>query len=237
MTAAWAGRRVRGTVAAAATLTVVGGLLALGAHGGYPAARPGLLSGSAWLPSAQVGQLTLLDGASAEVAAQVPVAEPGNSIDAVQQGSTAFVVNRTAGVLRRVDGATFDVSRSVELIPGARAGLRAFAGPGALYALDADRGVLAEADPQNLTGRGDPVSMAARVATQASSIDDAGRLWVLDGETGNLDWVKDGQRHTRQKVVAPGTGLLTLAGGRPVVVDQRDHSAVLLDPGSSAGGH
>src|SRR2546421_892924 len=223
---------LRSLVAGAAVVSVVGAVGLLGVHDGFPATRPRLMSGTAWLASSSVGQLTLLDGSSAEVAAQVQVASRGNGLDAVQQGSTAYVVNRSTGALRRVDGATFEVSEPVTPVPGAKDGLRAFAGPHALYALDATSGVLAQADPQTLAARGKPVSMAARVAGQTASIDDGGRLWVLDGDTGNLEWIKDGQRHTRERMAGPGTGLLALADGRPVVIDQQRRTAALVDPAS-----
>ncbi|OLE20943.1 MAG: hypothetical protein AUG44_29160 [Actinobacteria bacterium 13_1_20CM_3_71_11] len=144
------------------------------------------------------------------------------------------MVNRSTGALRRVDGATFQVSDPVTPVPGATDGLRAFAGPHALYALDATSGVLTEADPQTLAARGNPVSMAAPLAGQSATIDDGGRLWILDGETGNLQWIKDGQRHSRDRLAAPGTGLLTLADGKPVVVDQARRTAVLVDPASGS---
>src|SRR5206468_2767306 len=118
-----------------AVVVVGGALVVAGATGGYSAQRPRLLSGAAWLASTQVGQLTLLDGASAETAAQVRVAPPGDQLDVVQQGSSAYAVNRSAGVIRRVDGATFEVTPPVSPLPGARAGLRAFAGPNAVYAV------------------------------------------------------------------------------------------------------
>jgi hypothetical protein len=223
---------VRSLFAVSTVLAVVGVIGLLGVHDGFPATRPRLMSGTAWLASSQVGQLTLLDGSSAEVAAQVQVANRGNGLDTVQQGATAYVVNRSTGALRRVDGATFQVSDAVNPVPGATDGLRAFAGPHALYALDTTSGVLTEADPQTLTARGNPVSMAARLAGQSAIIDDAGRLWILDGETGNLEWIKDGQRHSRDRLAAPGTGLLTLADGKPVVVDQVQRTAVLVDPTS-----
>src|SRR5205823_2204042 len=104
---------IRSLTAGTTVLVALGAVGVAGARGGYPTDRPHLLSGSAWLASSQVGQLTLLDGSSAEVAAQVPVAKPGDSIDAVQQGSTAYVVNRTAGSVRRVDGSTFAVTKPV----------------------------------------------------------------------------------------------------------------------------
>src|SRR5262245_48166697 len=84
-----------------AVVVVVGGLAVAGTSEGYPAQRPQLLSGAAWFASTQVGQLTLLDGASAETAAQVRVASPGDQLDVVQSGSPAYAVNRSAGVIRR----------------------------------------------------------------------------------------------------------------------------------------
>src|SRR2546421_76992 len=76
MTAAWAGRRGRGTVAAAATLTGVGGLLAPGAHGGDPAPPPTPLSRAAGLPPPPGGQPPPLPRPPGRVAAPGPGAPP-----------------------------------------------------------------------------------------------------------------------------------------------------------------
>jgi PKD domain/Divergent InlB B-repeat domain len=217
-------------LAGTASVAGVAAMLAGGLHAGYPADRPRLLSGAAWLTTAQTGQLTLLDGSSAEVAAQVQVGQPGDRIDVVQQGSTAYAVNRSAGTIRRVDPATFQPGTAVTPIPDARAGLVAFAAAGSLVALDTYRGLLARADPGTLAGRGTPVSLASRVAPEATALDDAGRLWLLDPGTGDLVWVAGGDRHRRRGVTTPGAGLLTFAGGYPVVVDTRQGSAAVLDP-------
>src|SRR5436190_4511689 len=91
----------RPVTAGAGAMVLAAGTAWAATTGGYPANRPNLLSGAAWLASAQVGQVSLLDGSTAEVAAQVNVARPGDRIDVVQQGSTAYVVNRTDGSLRR----------------------------------------------------------------------------------------------------------------------------------------
>jgi PKD repeat protein len=218
-------------------VAVVAVPLVFGIRGGYPASQPRLLSGAAWLASAQSGQLTLLDGASAEVAAQVSVAPKGDELDVVQHGSTAYAVDRTTGSIRRVDGATFEPSRPVIPLPGAGDGLRAFAGNEALFAMDARRGVLAEADPRTLAGRGGTMSLVAQVDTQAATIDDAGRLWVLDAGTGDLVRIANGQRQTRRGAAAPGTGLLTIAHGEPVLVDTAKRTATTLDPDSGAPDH
>src|SRR2546423_13687281 len=134
--------RVGGLAVGIVTLGVVVAAGVVGARGAYPADRPRLLSGAAWLASTQVGQLTLLDGSSAEVAAQVGVAPPGNQLDVVQQGSVAYSVDRTAGTIRRVDGSTFEPTPAAQPLADARDGLRAYAGPDVLYLLDTRRGGL-----------------------------------------------------------------------------------------------
>ncbi len=226
-------RFVRALLGAVGTAVIVAGLVLFGARG-YPTTRPHLLPGTAWLVSSQVGQVTLLDGSSAEVAAQVPVAPPGTGLTVVQQGSTAYAVNGTAGSVRRIDGATFAVSPAVVPIPEAGAGLDVFVGPDVLYALDTRRGVLTGADPRTLAARGGPVSLSAQVPAQAAAFDDAGRLWLLDNATGELIWVRDGQRHSRRGAVRPGAGMLVLAGGAPVLVDPAGRTAALLDPRTGA---
>src|SRR5436305_11045233 len=172
--------RVRAAVGAGLVAALVGTALVAGAKGGFPATRPRLLSGAAWLASVQVGQLTLLDGSSAEVAAQVSVAAPGERLDVVQQAATGYAVNRSTGTIRRVDGATFAVTDPARPLPAAGDGLRAFAAPDTLYALDTRRGLLTGADPQTLTPRGTPVPLAASVSGQAAALDEQGHLWVLE---------------------------------------------------------
>src|SRR6266511_3566374 len=193
------------------------------------------LSGAAWLVSTQVGQVTLLDGSTAEVAAQVPVAPPGTRLDVVQQGANAYAVNRTAGSVRRVDGGTFTVSQPAIPLPNAGDGLQALAAPGVLYALDTSRGVLTSADPLTLATRTAPVPLATPVTGESAVLDEAGRLWVLDGASGSLVWIDHGQRHIRQGLAGPG-GILVLAGSAPVVVDLARHVALTLDPESADTG-
>jgi PKD domain-containing protein/List-Bact-rpt repeat protein len=232
-----AGRGVARSVAAGLAMVVaVGGLVLAGIGNGYPVTRPRLSSGAAWLVSGRVGQLTLLDGSSVEVAGQVQVAEPGAGLDVVQQGSSAYVVDRSRGAVRRVDGATFEAGTPASPLPGARAGLRVFAGPDGVYTLDAEHGVLAETDPRTLARRGQLVPLSARVDPQGSVLDDAGRLWVLDGETGDLVWLDHGQRHVRPAAATAGAGMLTLAGGTPVLVDTARRTATLIDPATGTAG-
>jgi len=220
-----------------AGLALAGAVLAAGLSDGYPATRPRLMSGAAWLASAQVGQLTLLDGSSAEVAAQVQVAPPGGGLDVVQQGQTAYAVDRAAGSIRRVDGATFALTPPVVPIPDAGPDLHAFAGPDALYALDAGRGVLTTADVRTLAKLAGPMSLASRVGPQSATLDGAGRLWLLDAATGDLVWFDGSHRQVRSGAAAPGVGLLTQAGGVPVLVDLARRTAEVLDRGSGTTSH
>jgi hypothetical protein len=213
---------------------VVIGLTVAGARTGYPVTQPRLLSGAAWLASGQVGQLTLLDGASAEVAAQVRVAAPGDRLEVVQQGPTAYAVDRTAGSIRRVNGTTFEVSPPVVPIPDARDGLRAFAGSDSLYALDTNRGVLTGADPVTLAPLGKLLPIAAQVDARSTVLDGDGRLWMLDPATGDLIWTENSRRHVRRGLAPAGAGLLTLAGGNPVLVDTQHHTATTIDPHTGA---
>src|SRR2546423_3986040 len=198
--------RARATVGAGLVVALVGTALVAGAKGGFPATRPRLLSGAAWLASVQVGQLTLLDGSSAEVAGQVSVATPGARLEVVQQGSAAYGVDGSTGSVRRVDGATFRVSTRVVPVPQARDGLRVFAGARALYAVDTARGVLAELDPRTLVARGRPLSLSTGIGDQAATVDSGGRLWLLDTEKGDLSWFAGGRRHDRRGAASPGAG-------------------------------
>ena len=224
--AVWAGTVGIGAAGALAVVAFAGS-----GHG-YPEQNVNLLSGSAWLASSQAGQVTLLDGASDEVAAQVQIAQPGHTIDVVQQGPNAYAIDRTAGTLRRVDGATFALTPPADPIPGAQSGLTAFADPHALYALDTQRGLLATSDPRTLTPDGPPISLAAQLSTNSATLDDAGRLWLIDNTTGDLTMVDGGQRETQRGVARPGHSLLTLVNGNPVVVDTVDRKAITVDPSS-----
>lgn len=97
------------------TVTVV---IIVGAGHGYPQQQSAMGSGAAWLVPAKVGQLALLDGTSAEVAAQVQVAPAGDAITVVQQGSTAYAIGRTAGTVRRVNGASKGFHEQCTMPPG-----------------------------------------------------------------------------------------------------------------------
>ena len=235
--AAFSGSRKRAMRTGSYGLGAVGAVglaVFLGAGHGYPVQNVHLLPGSAWLASSAAGQVTLLDGASAEVAAQVQAAPAGHVLDVVQQGSTAYAIDETAGTLRRVDGATFSLTAPATPIKGATSGLTAFADPHQVYALDTQRGLLTTADPHTLATTGAQLSLAAQLSAGAATLDDAGRLWLVDGATGDLTRVADGTSEVHRSVAAPGKDLLALVNGKPVVVDTAGRKAVTVDPANGS---
>jgi hypothetical protein len=213
-------------------ILVPAGAAAAGIDQGYPAAQVPLRAGVAWLASNQVGQLTLIDGSAAEVAARVTVGRPGSSLLALQQGADGYAVNRSDGSIVRVDGATFATVRRDGLLPRARDELRAFPAGDSLYALDGRRGTLAAADPRTLVARQRPVTLAAGVEPDASAVDGTGQVWTLDPVGGGLVWSAGGERRARPRAGTPGASMLTTVGGQPVLVDLARRRAELLDPGS-----
>jgi len=225
-------RVVRVGTVAVAVAAVVAGVMIVGLDRGYPAQQVRLLSGAAWLASSQVGQVTLLDGSSAEVAAQLQVAPPGNTLNVTQQGSTAYAIDRTAGTIRRVDGATFELTPPGSPIPDAHGGLTGFAGEDTLYTLDTERGLVTETDPRTLAARGQPLSLAAQLGTGSATVDDAGRLWIIDSATGDLASIAQGHRDIHRDTAKPGRSELILASGGPVVIDYTDRKAIVVDPDS-----
>ncbi|WP_132123659.1 InlB B-repeat-containing protein [Actinocrispum wychmicini] len=217
-------------VAGLAAVLVAGGVAVIGLTQGNDVRSARLLSGSAWLASAKVGQITLLDGASAEVSAQVKVAGPGDALTVVQQGSTAYTVDQSTGTIRRVDGATFTATPPAAPIADVHgSGLSVVAGPSSLYTLDTTRGLLASTDPKTLDRRGEMLSVAGRLAAGTVTVDDTGTLWAVDTVTGDVNRVAGQDRTIRPGVVKPGNSVITIADGHPVIVNLTDHKAVSLD--------
>ncbi|MBP2326744.1 PKD repeat protein [Kibdelosporangium banguiense] len=190
-----------------------------------------LHAGAIWVASDEVGQLTLLDGASAEVAAQVQVDQPRTDLHVVQQGATGYALNRAQGSVVRVDGATLATSRPMSPVKGAAGQLAVFPTPHALYSLDTARGLLAKADPETLEPQGDPASLPAG---DSAMMDPDGRLWSLDQRTGDLIWFSDGTSHSRPQAHTPGKSRLAFTDGAHALLDAGRGAMELLDPDTGA---
>ena len=172
------------------------------------------------MASSAVGQLTLIDGGTAEVAARVAVAEPGGDVASVQDGTVGFALDRTLGVVRRVDPATFVAAPGVEVIEGARGELSAHPSRELMYVVDHTRGRVGVADGRALSSlRGEVQSLAEPVGS--SIVDDGGRLWVLGGSTGDLTWFDGTEREVRPGAVEdPGDAELVVVDGAAAVVER-----------------
>ncbi|MET0238226.1 MAG: PASTA domain-containing protein [Kibdelosporangium sp.] len=206
------------------------GVVLLGMNEGHPAQDVRLLSGAAWLASGRVGQVSLLDGSSAEVSAQVQVAPAGSVVDVVQAGTHAYAVDQSARTIRRIDGATFQVSPPEAPLGDAQS-MTAFAGSGKLYVVDTRRGLIVNADPATGRALSRPTNFVAQIAPNTTGIDSDGRLWVADNTSGALFTVENGETARQMPgVTRSGRSILTMSGGKPVVVDPESREVLIIDP-------
>ena len=198
--------------------SVLGGLVARG--DASPPAELDLRGGGAWVASSTVGQLTLIDGGTAEVAARVQVAEGTTDLGAVQDGNVGYALDVGQGTVRRVDPATFVAAPPVEVIEGAHHDLTLHPSGDLMYVVDHERGKVAVTDSRSLSSlKGDVESLAEPVSS--SVVDGSGRLWTLGQGTGDLVWFDGTDRHVRRAVADdPGDTQLVVIDGQPALVDR-----------------
>ncbi|SFQ99709.1 Alpha-tubulin suppressor [Lentzea waywayandensis] len=218
-------RHVR--VALAVVAVLAGAVLVVGP--GYETSQARMYSGAVWLASGRVGQATLVDGASAEVKAQVSVDRPSTALSVTQQGGGALVLNEKTGLLRRVDGPTEQVSPQVSVLP-ASDGLVVLPSPDAPRVIDVHSGVVAVVDPVTLAPRGEPERLAETIRPGSAVVDGEGRVWAIDDTTGEVVWLSEGKR--RNRATTTKNGLLTITRGLPALVDPEHGTAQLLHTGT-----
>ena len=215
-------------LAASLAVCVAATIVIAGLQRGHPANRPDLLVGAVWLASSAVGQVTLVDGLTAEVAAAARVTKDGGRIVVRQQGQNAYVLDLDGQVIR-VDGGT--LSRRRQPSPTiVRAGAGVFATRDAVYVLDPQRTQVRTADPVDLSPRGQSL---APDESRASAATDGHRLWVLDRNDGALARFTPGRVspwRTRPSIgrAALGSTRLAMTGSDPIVVNAATRTAYLL---------
>jgi PKD repeat protein len=212
-------------VALASVAAMAAAVLVVGP--GYETSQARMFSGAVWLSSGRVGEVTLVDGATSEVKARVPVASAGAVLDVTQQPGAAFVLDATTGGLSRVDSATERVTQPVPVLP-ASDGLVVLSSQDALHVVDVHSGMTVAVDPATLTRRGEPERLAEAIRPGNVGVDGNGRVWAIDDTTGDLVRFGGGQRRIRS--AATKNGHLTITGGRPALVDPQRGTAELLDP-------
>ncbi|HKE76812.1 MAG TPA: PKD domain-containing protein, partial [Acidimicrobiales bacterium] len=193
-----------------------------------PPARLRLHGGAAWVASSTVGQLTLIDGSTAEVVARAAAARPGDDLASAQDGAAGFGLDRDEGAIVRVDPATQEPGLPVRVMPGARGDLSVHPHGDRLYVVDHTRGRVAVADAATLARRGALRSLAEPAAD--SVVDGAGRLWALGAHSGDLTWFDGDHRGSRRRAVPdPASASLTVVAGRAAVVERGARVVRTLD--------
>src|SRR6478609_9208057 len=114
---------------------------------GYAPASVQVFASRAWLTSPVVGQIALVDGSVAEVAARIDLHRAGHDLLVAQSAAHAIVADRSDGSLQRVNGATFEVSEPTYPFGRNPTSLNVFLGGGAAYAMDEQRGIVINVDP------------------------------------------------------------------------------------------
>src|SRR5688572_14739196 len=99
---------------------------------GYQDTRVSLSSGTAWLTSPGQSLVTLVDGPSELVLGSVRT--DGRVDRVVPVGSSALLLDDTAGTVTRVDGGTYDLAGPFEFATGP---VTVVAGQDAAYVIDA----------------------------------------------------------------------------------------------------
>ncbi|TDV43164.1 PKD domain-containing protein [Actinophytocola oryzae] len=228
------GPRLRRATAGIVAVAMVFGIVVSWDSPWDPVPGVRLHAGAAWVASNAIGQLTLLDGASAEVAAGVPLGRSGGALHTAQRGGTGYALDSGRGLVFRIDGATLTFARKRSPVATGHDGLAVFPTPHAFLILDTRRGLLATADPTTLEPRGRPHPLDVETSPEDVVTDPAGRLWMLDNRTGDLVWFADGRRHSRARAATPGASRLAVTDGRPALLDPARRRIQLLDPATGA---
>ncbi|EFC86201.1 hypothetical protein [Parafrankia sp. EUN1f] len=228
------GHAVRaGSVTLAALLAVLTLLGVLGTSPGAAVVR--VTDGGAWLWSATRGWVTHVNGPSGEPDFNVGLAAArGHPVELAQDGVSVLVTDLQTGIVSRIDPATMDLAsrRFGPAGPDGSAGaVRVVARDDLAFVIETDTGLVTRIDPRTLDVIGEQIAVGAPVT--GAGIDADRVLWVVVAERGEAIAIRDGQRLATVPVATPRSALgLTIAGGRPVVVDATSPALV---PVTAAG--
>jgi PKD repeat protein len=202
--------------------------------GGASADRLPLTGGGAWLASPALGLVTLIDGPSERVVGSVRAAGTTNGDDlaVIQSGSSAYAVNATHGSVSFIDGGTYAQTAPVGFTrPGTRPQVWPAATPNAaqeLFVIDTDRSLANKVQAETLAVA-EQVSLSGRPGEHQSLVDDAGRLWVIDGTRGGITSILGHKKSVNHDSVA-AADTLVLVKGRAVAIDEAGQRLGPVDP-------
>ena len=123
-----------------------------------------LSTGSAWFPSPDVGTVALIDGTTVTRVTQVAVFPPTQSLDTVQAGSGAYVLDRTTGEAVRVDGASLTAASPVSLGTPDDSHLALRSNGKVTWAVERGGTVAQQLDPQTLVPLGPAIAFPGNAA-------------------------------------------------------------------------
>ena len=219
-------RRHQRPIACGCAGLVVLGVVAAGLALTPPPVRPQLLAGDIWLASRAVGQMTLVNGASAQVSAAVGVADPNTDFDTEQAGRDGYAVDTATGNVVDVRDATLEKTATT-LSDGTTTVL---AGTSTLFAVDPVQHAVQLLRPETFAPIGRSMALPS---TDPVLAEDGRQLWAADGPAGMLVRydVEDGTpvRHVLHLFNAENSQpRLVIADGQPVLIDPTGRVAMLL---------
>src|SRR4051794_3279069 len=168
--------RLRSAMAIGTAVIVAAGLaVAAVSSDGLSVGARVLGSGSAWF-AGRSGAVSLLDGATGARITRVRGAFTGPEAEVEQDGAAALVVDRAAGTVRRVDGATWDLSEPTKVGSPDDDQLSLHTRGGVAWVV-AQRGtVVQQVDPRGPSLVGAPQTVPGAIAGAAVAGD--GTLWL-----------------------------------------------------------
>ena len=186
-------------------------------------------SGSAWFASRRARAAVLIDGASGDSIKRVAGALASDQVEVEQDGSSALVVDRAAGTVARIDGATWLPSEAKPVSSRNDASLRVLTAGGVAWAIGQDTTLVQQFDTGDLSVIGEPQTVPNRVS--GAAVSRTGTLWVTS-PTGEVRSYRDGRPVATSQVQGMRDATLVMAGDDPVLVDRVTHAAHGLDPDS-----
>ncbi|MBD7918583.1 PKD domain-containing protein [Cellulomonas sp. Sa3CUA2] len=198
-------------------------------------------SGGAWVVSAELGLLSLVDGPTEEIAATVTVPGAGHALSVAQSDDGTYLLDGDAGTVARVDPATWQVGAPVALgTPGEPLTVLQNAPgtggpPHVVHVVDAGARTVTQVDPVTLDVR-DETALAAQPGPGQAAVADDGALWVVDAGAGNVTRVAASRagapspvKTVRRTSSATPTAQVLLVQGRPVLADPATGTLAALD--------
>ncbi|URM98888.1 fibronectin type III domain-containing protein [Actinomadura madurae] len=186
----------------------------------------GTRTGTAWLPTAPRGSVTLVDGATGRPSAEITLrGADGHPLRVSQEGDDILVYDPVSGVLTKIDAGRLTAGPARTLVPG----LQLVAGPKAAYLIDAKAGTVQPIDVGTLQDAGSPVRLTGRLGQ--AGVDEGGTLWVPRSDDGMVIPVTAAGSGTPVDVQGRGSTMaVSIVAGRPVVVDATRGRVSLVGP-------